>query len=57
MRSTLELPQSTPLRPALRTLQNGHAAMAVVVSDEGRPIGVVTIKDLVEPLTGDLAVW
>jgi putative hemolysin len=57
MRSTLELPPSTPLRPALRTLQNEHAAMAVVVSDAGRPIGVVTIKDLVEPLTGDLAVW
>jgi CBS domain containing-hemolysin-like protein len=32
--------------------------MAVAVDpDNGQPLGLVTIKDLVEPITGELAAW
>ena len=30
--------------------------MALVVRDE-QPIGIVTIKDLIEPMIGELDVW
>jgi CBS domain containing-hemolysin-like protein len=33
--------------------------MAIVVSDRhpDRPVGLVTVKDVVEPITGELAEW
>lgn len=31
--------------------------MAVVMGPASRPVGIVTAKDLVEPLTGELAAW
>ncbi len=36
-----------------------HAAAThlAVVTAKGQPVGIVTIKDLVEPLTGDLQAW
>jgi len=43
-------------REALQRLKSENAVLAVVQS-KGRPIGLVTIKDLVEPVTGELAVW
>lgn len=45
-----------PLRAALRQLQQSGSAIAIV-TDKQRPVGVVTIKDLVEPITGELASW
>jgi CBS domain containing-hemolysin-like protein len=47
----------TPLRRALSQLQRDHIALAVVADERGQPVGVVSIKDLVEPLTGELASW
>jgi CBS domain containing-hemolysin-like protein len=48
----------TPIREALRTMRHGQYAMAVIVNPRtNRKLGIVTIKDLVEPLTGELAVW
>jgi len=52
----LTLDAQTPLRTALATLQSEHAALAVITR-QGQPVGVVTIKDLVEPITGELASW
>ena len=41
---------------ALRTLRAARARLGVVVDEvSGRPRGVVAIKDLVEPITGQLA--
>ncbi|MCA9297335.1 MAG: DUF21 domain-containing protein, partial [Phycisphaerales bacterium] len=48
----------TPIRDALRTMRQEKYAMAVIVHPRtNRKLGIVTIKDLVEPLTGELAVW
>lgn len=42
---------------ALFELQSNHQAMAVVVNPSGRAVGIVTIKDLVEEIVGELKVW
>lgn len=51
------LPRNTPLREALESLRQRRVALAVVTDSRGQPIGAVTIKDLVEPITGELASW
>lgn len=56
-RDVPRLPRQTPLREAMATLRRERSALALVVNASGKPIGVVTTKDLVEPITGDLAVW
>jgi CBS domain containing-hemolysin-like protein len=49
---------STPLREALRSMRQNRQAMAIAVDpDTGQPRGLVTLKDLVEPMTGELAAW
>ena len=45
-----------PLRQALQAFQEHGTAIAVVL-DRDRPVGVVTVKDLVEPITGELSSW
>ncbi len=47
---------STPLREALASLQASKVPMAIVGRLEA-PVGIVTVKDLVEPITGELASW
>ena len=47
---------ATPLRDALTVVQRERAPMAVVTR-HNKPVGIVTIKDLVEPITGELASW
>lgn len=56
MRPVFKVAHNLPLRKALRTMQTEHFALAVVERD-GKPVGVVSIKDLVEPITGELASW
>jgi len=52
------LSRQTPILEALSILRYRRQAMAIIVDDAGqRPIGLVTLKDLVEPLTGKLAAW
>jgi CBS domain containing-hemolysin-like protein len=49
---------STPVYEALRVMRAERRKMAVVIDPATkRPLGLVTLKDLVEPLTGALAVW
>lgn len=50
------LEASTTLRQGLTHLQQSSVPMAIVVRD-GKPVGLVTIKDLIEPITGELASW
>lgn len=50
------LAATLPVRDALRSLASTSAKMGIVV-EGGRPIGLVTVKDLVEPLTGELKAW
>lgn len=42
---------------ALYHMQKAHASMAIVTGSGGKHIGVVTIKDLVEEIVGELEAW
>ena len=57
MRPPLTLTPGMRLIEAMTLLRHEHRAMAIVVDPQQRPIGIVTMKDLVEPLTGELAAW
>jgi CBS domain containing-hemolysin-like protein len=56
IKPALVLDRATPLRPALTRLKTGGEPLAIV-TDRGRPVGLVTIKDLIEPITGELVTW
>ncbi|MEM9019639.1 MAG: CNNM domain-containing protein [Planctomycetota bacterium] len=51
------LDAKTPIRQALARLQREHLGMAIVTGNTSRPIGIITVKDLVEPLTGEITQW
>jgi CBS domain containing-hemolysin-like protein len=58
LRDATTFGSSTPLRDALATLRARRQTMAIIVGPDGMsPIGLVTLKDLVEPITGELAAW
>ncbi|QNN23442.1 DUF21 domain-containing protein [Planctomycetales bacterium ZRK34] len=46
-----------PLAEALRTCQQQRASMAVILDAAGKPLGLVTTKELVEPIIGEIDVW
>lgn len=46
-----------PVLPALTKLREQRAVMAAVVDASGRAVGIVTVKDLVEEIVGELAAW
>lgn len=56
VKPAVRLAAGVPVRDAMKTLMAEGERMAVVV-EGGRPIGLVTMKDLVEPLTGELRAW
>lgn len=55
-RTALKIDAKTPLRDGLRRLQQSQSALAVITQND-QPVGVATIKDLVEPITGELLHW
>ncbi|MFW6060185.1 MAG: CNNM domain-containing protein [Phycisphaeraceae bacterium] len=57
MEPVVRLPATMPLRRGLAELQRRRVAMAVVVDENEQPVGIVTVKDLVEPITGELVSW
>lgn len=57
MEPAVFLPGSTTVRQAMAKLQNEHIGLAIVTRGDGKPAGVVTMKDLVEPLTGEITNW
>jgi len=57
MHTPLRLSPDDPVYPTLRRMQRDRVALAVVEDAAGRPLGVVGIKDLVEPITGRLRAW
>lgn len=57
MQPAVYLPASTTVRQALSLMQREHIGMAIVRRPDGKPAGVVTMKDLVEPLTGEIMNW
>jgi len=57
MDKPVTLTGTTTVRQALSRLQQDHIGLAIVTQEGGRPAGVVTVKDLVEPITGEIAHW
>jgi CBS domain containing-hemolysin-like protein len=53
MQPPLLLEADSPLPRAIVALREADAELAVV-TDAGRPVGVATMKDLIEPVTGEL---
>jgi CBS domain containing-hemolysin-like protein len=53
----LLLPPSVSALDAIGRMRRERVQMAVVGDRLDRPLGIVSIKDLVEPLVGDLAAW
>jgi putative hemolysin len=51
------IPADLPLDEALLHLQRLRQAMAVVVDEQDRAVGAVTMKDLVEEVVGELHDW
>jgi CBS domain containing-hemolysin-like protein len=56
MKPVKSMPVRTASRAALQQMQADHLPLAIV-TDRDKPVGIVTIKDLVEPVTGELAAW
>lgn len=50
----LRIKAMTTARNTLMLLRDSDIGAAIVEDDNGKPLGIVTAKDLVEPLTGDL---
>ena len=57
VRPPLELHESTPIDSALLRLRRAREPMGVVVGEDGKAVGIVTIKDLVEEIVGELEAW
>ena len=53
----LILTPETPVRDALQQLRKSGVAMAIVTGANKKPAGIVTLKDLVEPIVGELGAW
>jgi len=53
----LYITPATKVQDALHHLRKSGKAMAIVSNDKHIPLGIVTLKDLVEPIVGELAAW
>lgn len=53
----VEIPPDMSVVDALSILQRGSRRLAVVTSPNGQCLGIVTVKDLVEEIVGELAAW
>jgi CBS domain containing-hemolysin-like protein len=56
-REIVIVPPDMPVGQAMFRLRQSRAAMAIVRDERGRAIGILTIKDLVEEVVGELAAW
>ncbi len=57
LRPPMTLIGEQTVRSAITLMQRARQTLAVVVDRQGRAIGLVTMKDLVEELVGDLESW
>ena len=57
LKEPLFITPDTPVRDALHALREREIAMAIVTSQNNKPLGIVTLKDLVEPIVGELDAW
>ncbi|MEE2682185.1 MAG: CNNM domain-containing protein [Planctomycetota bacterium] len=58
IRPTIEVSSSTSTFEALERMREARLRLAIVVDpDTRRPVGVISVKDLVEPLIGPIRDW
>ena len=57
VRETLEMSPSMTVTQAIFAMQKSRAAMAIVRNPRGQYIGILTLKDLVEEIVGELEAW
>ena len=57
MNDAVTLPGTYSVRQALTRMQREHIGLVIVSRADGRPAGVITVKDLVETLTGEIEHW
>jgi len=57
VRTVPMIDEAERLAGALRAMRDASAPMALVVNASGEVVGLVTLKDIVEEITGDIAVW
>ena len=57
MEKAVSMPGATSVRQALTRMQREHIALVIVTRANGRPAGVLTVKDLVETITGEIEHW
>ncbi|NOZ19476.1 MAG: DUF21 domain-containing protein [Planctomycetes bacterium] len=57
LRPPLTIPADLAIDDALRFLQRARFPMGIVVNEKKEAVGIVTIKDLVEEIVGELEVW
>jgi len=57
MSETVTLSHQKTVRQALKKMQQAHVGLLTIVRENQRPTGIVTAKDLVETLTGDIRHW
>ena len=57
MTAPLSLAATTSVPEALESLRTAGQTIAIVNDAGNRPVGIVTMKDLVEVLTGELEAW
>jgi CBS domain containing-hemolysin-like protein len=56
-RDVLDLPRETSVAEALSLFRREKQQFGVVTDGEGRAVGVITVKDLVEEIVGELEAW
>ncbi len=56
-RDVVTVPPEMTVSAAMFRMRGARAAMAVVQDTRGRAVGIITIKDLVEEIVGELAAW
>lgn len=57
MAEPLKLAERDNVSGALLTLQRAHRSIGVVTDEKDRFVGIVTLKDLVEEIVGELEAW
>lgn len=55
VRDAYVVPETKPLDDLLADLQRERMAMAIVVDEYGRTVGIVTVEDIVEEVVGEIA--
>jgi CBS domain containing-hemolysin-like protein len=56
-RDLIRLSADLSVAEALYSLQRARQQMALVIGEDDRPTGIVTVKDLVEEIVGELHAW